>query len=251
MKLSGNTILITGGGSGIGRGLAEALHARGNRVIIAGRNLARLQEVTAQHSGMEAIELDQTDATAVARVAGDLTQRFPELNVLINNAGVSQADDASGAIDNDLLHETLVTNVVGPIRLTSALIEHLKGKEGATIVYTTSGLAFTPLARAAVYSASKAALHSFILSQRYMLKQSGVRVLELAPPYVQTGLGGEQQKTDPRAMPLDDYIAEVMQLLESDADEILVQRVHPLRNNAGPEEHPFVTRFNDMMAGAH
>jgi uncharacterized oxidoreductase len=131
--------------------------------------------------------------------------------------------------------------------MTSALIEHLKKQPSAAVAYTTSGLAFTPLALFAAYCATKAALHSYILSQRYALRGSSVRVLEIAPPYVQTELTGSHQLADPRAMPLKDYIAETIDLLVTDAEEILVKNVLPLRNNAGPSEAAFVNQFNDMM----
>ena len=134
--------------------------------------------------------------------------------------------------------------------MTSALIEHLKKQQGATVVYVSSGLAFVPLAMTATYSASKAAIHSFAMSQRYLLKGSGVRVLELAPPYVQTELMGDRQKNDPMAMPLDDFIAESVKLLGEDADEILVGRVMMQRNNPGPGEAAFVTKMNDMLMAA-
>jgi len=245
MKLTGNTILITGGGSGIGRGLAEALHALGNQVIISGRRKGHLDETTKANPGMKSVELDVQDAASIERVAKELIAEFPKLNVLINNAGIMKDDDASKVMDETVLVSTMMTNVLGPIRLTSALVEHLKQQEGATIVHVTSGLAFTPLALNAVYSASKAAIHSYAMSQRYKLKESGVRVLELSPPYVQTEL--LRGANDPNAMPLKDFIAETMQILGGDVDEVLTERVKPLRNNAGPGEHAFVDKFNTLM----
>jgi len=142
----------------------------------------------------------------------------------------------------------ITTNVMGPIRVTSALIEHLKKQPVATVIYTTSGLAFVPLAFTAVYSATKAAMHSYLMSQRFQLKGTNVKVLELAPPYVQTELMGAEMAVDPRAMPLKDFIAETIQVLGTDADEVLVERVKMLRNNPGPNEHAFVNQFNDMMS---
>src|SRR5882672_345747 len=126
MKLTDNTILITGGGSGIGRGLAEALHKRGNQVIIAGRRAGRLAEVASANPGMQWVELDIENPASISAVAARLVADYPKLNVLVNNAGVMQIDDASAAIDEKLLVTTLTTNVMGPIRLTGALIEHLK-----------------------------------------------------------------------------------------------------------------------------
>ncbi len=249
MKLTGNTIFITGGGSGIGRGLAEALHARGNQVIISGRRTANLQEVTAANPGMVAVELNVEDPASIAEVAAKLIREHPALNVVINNAGIMKPDDAGGAVDDELLVSTLTTNLMGPVRMTSALIEHLKRQPSAAIVHVTSGLAFVPLAMTAVYSATKAALHSYAMSQRFRLKGTNVQVLELAPPYVQTELMGEQQASDPRAMPLKEFIAETMEKLGSSDDEILVERVKMLRNNPGPNEAAFVDQFNSMMSG--
>lgn len=246
MRLTGNTMLVTGGGSGIGRALAEAFHRMGNTVIISGRRRALLDATTAANLGMHAVELDVEDPASIAKVAAELTAKFPALNVLINNAGIMRMDDASAAIDDEVLVSTVTTNLLGPIRMTSALIEHFKGLDVATVINVTSGLAFTPLAMTSVYSATKAALHSYTLSLRYKLKGSSVSVLELAPPYVQTDLMGGAN--DPRAMKLDAFIAETMVLLAQESEEILVERVKPLRNNAGPKEVQFVNQFNDGIA---
>ena len=188
MKLTGNTIFLTGGGSGIGRGLAEALPKRGNKVIISGRRRANLDVVIAANPGMAAVELDITDPASIDAVAAKLIADYPALNVLVNNAGIMFPDQAAGRIDDKLLVDTVTTNLVGPIRMSSALIEHLKGKEDAVIAYTSSVLGFVPMAVTAVYSATKAALHSYALSQRFLLKDAGVRVLEIAPPWVRTDL---------------------------------------------------------------
>src|ERR1700704_1224544 len=226
MKLSGNTILITGGGSGIGRGLAEALHQRKNQVIIAGRR-------------------NIEDPASISAVATKLTAEYPKLNVLINNAGIMNIDDASSAIDEKLLVSTLTTNLMGPIRMTGALIEHLKRQTEATVINTTSVLGFVPLAITAVYSSTKAAMHSYTMSLRYKLKGTPVRVLELMPPWVQTDLLGSNN--EPRAMPLPEFIEETMRVLGTDAEEVLVEGAKPLRNNAGPHEAALVTQFNDAF----
>lgn len=232
MKLSGNTILITGGGSGIGRGLAEALHQRKNQVIIAGRRKDRLMEVAKAYPGIAWVELNIEDPASISAVATKLTAEYPKLNVLINNAGIMNIDDASSAIDERLLVSTLTTNLMGPIRMTGALIEHLKRQTEATVINTTSVLGFVPLAVTAVYSSTKAAMHSYTMSLRYKLKGTQVRVLELAPPWVQTDLLGSNN--EPRAMPLAAFIEETMRVLGTDADEVLVESAKPLRNNADP-----------------
>jgi uncharacterized oxidoreductase len=182
MILTGNTIFITGGGSGIGRGLAEALHKRGNLVIISGRRRPHLEATTKANPGMVSVELDLQDPKSIASVAKKLITQYPKLNVLINNAGIMQIDDAAGVIDDGLLVSTVNTNLLGTIRVTSALIEHLKKQSSATIIYNTSVLGYVPLAITAVYSSTKAALHAYVLSQRYKLKNTAVRVLAHGEP---------------------------------------------------------------------
>ena len=245
MKLTGNTVFITGGGSGIGRGLAEALHKRGNQIIIAGRRKEKLIDVAKAHSGMKWVELNIEDTTSISAVAKKLIAEYPRLNVLVNNAGVLHFDNVSGPVEDTPLVSTLATNLLGPIRLTGALIEHLKRQNDAVVINNSSVLGFVPLAMAAVYCSTKAALHSYTLSLRYKLRNTPVKVLEMAPPWVQTDL--QNSNNEPRAMPLAQFIEETMQVLGTDADEILVERAKPLRNNAGPDESAFVTQFNDVM----
>src|SRR6266699_2244752 len=146
MKLTENTIFITGGGTGIGRGLAEALHKLGNKVIISGRRKEHLDATAKANPGMDSVELDIANPMNIAAVAKKLIADYPALNVLINNAGIMLIDDAAGKIDDQLLTSTVTTNLLGPIRSTSALIEHLKKQPKAAIVYNTSALAFVPLA---------------------------------------------------------------------------------------------------------
>src|SRR5882672_9510792 len=246
MKLTGNTIFVTGGGSGIGRGLAETLHRLGNQLIISGRRKGHLAETTKANPGMKSVELDVEDPASIAAVTKKLIEDFPKLNVLINNAGVMHVDNAAEAVDDELLVSTITTNLMGPIRMTGALIEHLKKQNDAAVINTSSVLGFVPLAMTAVYSATKAALHSYTMSLRYKLKGTPVKVPKLAPPWVQTDLLGSNN--EPRAMPLADFIEETIRVLGTDAEEVLVERAKPLRNNAGPDEAAFVFQFNDMMA---
>jgi uncharacterized oxidoreductase len=245
MKLSGNTVLITGGGSGIGRGLAEALHTLGNKVIIAGRRRSHLDAVVAANPGMEAVQLDITDPTNIDQVAAGLIVEHPHLNILINNAGIMQPDAAAGKIDDALMVATITTNLMGPIRMTSALIDHLKGKKYAVVAYTSSVLGFVPMAATAVYSSTKAAIHSYVLSQRFGLRDTSVRVLEIAPPWVRTELMNSQDAE--QAMPLEQFIKETIAVLGTDVDEILVDAAKPLRANVGPNEHGLVNGFNAQM----
>jgi len=246
MQLTGNTVFITGGTSGISRGLAEALHKAGNVVIISGRRVELLDEVTRLNPGMKSVRLDVTDAADIERVARQLVRDYPSLNVLINNAGIMTEDDASTVMDDSVLVRLVTTNLLAPIRMTSALIEHLKGQPRATVLYTTSGLAYVPLASNAAYCATKAGLHSYILSQRFMLRDSSVRVQEIAPPWVDTDL--VHKSGDPRAMPLEVFIEQTMQVLGSDAEEILVDAVKWLRGNPGANEHALVNSFNRSVA---
>jgi uncharacterized oxidoreductase len=245
MKMTGNTIFITGGTSGIGRALAEALHQRGNKVIISGRRRGLLDEVVAANPGMAAIELDMTDAASIERAAAQLIRDYPDFNVLINNAGIMQPDSAAGRIDDALLVSTVETNLIGPIRMTSALLGHLKTKNNAVVAYTTSVLAFVPLAVTAVYSSTKAALHSYIMSQRFMLRDTTVRVLEIAPPWVRTDLMNSREAE--QAMPLDAFINETVAVLGTDTDEVLVDAAVLFRGNPGPGEHELVNGFNAQM----
>lgn len=245
MKLTDNTIFITGGGSGIGRGLAEALHARGNKVIISGRRRSALAEVVAANPGMEAVELDITSPNSIQAVTRHLVSTYPDLNILINNAGLMLPDNPGSEIDDAIIESQVVTNLMGSIRLTSALIGHLKTRPRSTIIYNSSQTAFIPLAMFAVYSATKAALHSFALSQRFMLKGTSVSVQEIAPPWVGTGLAGARD--DPRAMPLDKFIDAAMKALGTEAEEVLVEEARPFRNGAGPNEHDMVDHVNTFM----
>jgi uncharacterized oxidoreductase len=248
VKLTDNTIFITGGGTGIGRGFAESLHKLGNKVIISGRRKEHLDATTTANPGTHSVELDIADSANIAAVAKKLIADYPALNVLINNAGIMLIDDAAGKIDDRLLTLTVTTNLLGPIRLTSALIEHLKKQAKATVIYNTSALAFVPLALTAIYSSTKAALHSYVLSQRYKLKATSVSVLEISPPWVQTDL--LNSKEEARAMPLKNFIEETMKLLGTDAEEVLVEQAKPFRNNPGPNESALVTQFNDSMITA-
>ena len=211
-----NTILITGGGSGIGQRLAEEFLKRGNTVIIAGRREDRLKAVCAANPGMHFCPLDIRDADAIERFAEEIVSRFPALDTLINNAGMMVIENLIQDDDTAAAEQTIITNLLGPIRLTRALLPHLLSQPSATITNVTSGLAFVPSAFAPSYSATKAAMHSYTLSLRRQLRDTNIAVTELIPPYVQTTLLGEQQANDPRAMPLDAYIEETMRNYDQD-----------------------------------
>jgi uncharacterized oxidoreductase len=256
MKLTGNTILITGGGSGIGRGLAEAFHGLGNQVIIAGRRRQVLEETTAANPGMQSALLDIERAEAIRSFAAKMAEEYPSLNVVIHNAGIMRPENLLEQPEELTDAEAIITtNLLGPIRLTAALLPQLKKQPAATIMTVSSGLAYLPMAMTPTYCATKAAIHSYSLTLRYQLRDTKIEVLELVPPYVQTELMGDRQANDPRAMPLKDYIAETMKILKEqpEAKEILVERVLPLRfaEKSGEFEKAF-QGFNDAMAaGGH
>jgi uncharacterized oxidoreductase len=253
MKTTDNTILITGGGSGIGRGLAEAFHHLGNQVIIAGRGRKALDETTAANPGMKSVTLDVSDPKSIQSFAAEVTKNYPSLNVLINNAGIMRPENFLEA-SNDLsaAEKTVATNLLGPIRLTAALLPSFRKQPRATIMTVSSGLAFVPFAPTPTYCATKAAIHSYTQSLRYQLKTTKVEVIELIPPYVQTTLTGDQQANDPKAMPLDEFIDEAMSILktQSDVEEVCVKKVYPLRFSAehGQQKYEeFFQNFNDTM----
>ena len=199
MKTTDNTILITGGGSGIGRALAEAFHKKGNEVIIAGRSKKSLDETIAANPGMKSLTLDVSDPKSIQSFAAQVTKEFPSLNVLINMAGIMKPENLLEAPNYLSDAEAIVTtNLLGPIRLTAALLPSLRKQPRATIMTVSSGLAFVPLAMTPTYCATKAAIHSYTQSLRYQLKTTNVEMIELIPPYVQTTLMGDQQAEDPR-----------------------------------------------------
>lgn len=251
MQMTGNTILITGGGSGIGRALAEKFHGAGNQVIITGRNAAKLDDVVAANPGMVALSLDVNDPQAIATFAAKLVADYPALNAVINNAGIMVPEQVTGAPANLADAEaTVITNLLGPIRLTSALLPHLLKQQAATVMTVSSGLAFVPLASTPAYSATKAGIHSWSMAMRHQLKDASVQMIELAPPYVQTELMGEFQASDPNAMPLAEFIDEVWSILSGDPQvaEVIVERCKPLRFAA---ENGNLSQMFEMLAGTH
>lgn len=230
MKPSGNTILVTGGGSGIGRGMARWWADHGNTVIVAGRKAATLAETAQGHPSIHTMTLDTASAADIARFAAEVTERFPALNVLVNNAGVMMHEDVTTARDLAPAEAMVATNLVGPIRLIDALIGHLSAQADGAVVNVTSGLAFVPLPATATYSATKAALHSYTVSLRAKLAGQ-VEVIEIAPPGVRTELTPGQSQVE-SYMPLDAFIAETMAQFtkEPTPPEVLTGMVRFLRD---------------------
>lgn len=240
MNPTGNTVFIAGATSGIGLGLALRLHAAGNRVIVSGRRADRLAQIAAEHPGVESVVLDTTDPAAIRAVTADLVERFPDLNVLIAMAGIMLPEDLHDDGFLATAEETVTTNLLGPIRLIAALTAHFASQPQATIITVSSGLAFVPLPLTPTYSATKAAIHSFTESLRVQLADTGVQVMELAPPAVRTALMGQEEAA--HAMPLDAYLDEVMDILDApdQPHEILVKAVHPLRFAEADGTYPAV-----------
>ena len=252
MKLTGNTMLITGGGSGIGRGLAEAFQVKGNQVVIAGRRKKLLDETVAANPGMKAAVLDIGNSEAISTFGEKLKRDYPALNIVIHNAGIMNLENLKeGAVAD--AEAIVATNLLGPIRLNAVLLPFLLKQQNPVIMTVSSGLAFVPLATTPAYCATKAAIHSYTQSLRYQLKDTAAQVLELIPPYVQTELLGARQASDPNAMPLADFISETMSILENSPNttEICVERVKPLRfAEASGQYDAFFKSFNDGMSAA-
>jgi len=230
MNITGNTVFIPGATSGIGLALALRLQEKGNTVIIGGRRAAVLEELGARH-GFDTVQLDAADAASIRSAAAQVIARHPDLNVLIAMAGIMRVEDwhrpETFLADAE---EVVTTNLLGPIRLIAAFVEHLQSRPDATIVTVSSGLAHAPLRVTPSYNASKAAIHMLTESLRLQLADTSVRMLELVPPAVATELLPGQSRS-PIAVPLDAFVDEVMQLVETqpDAREILVERVKFLR----------------------
>ncbi len=189
-----------------------------------------------------------TSLDSIQSAASELTRGFPDLNVVFNSAGFMPFDDVRGPVDDDLAQELITTNLLGPIRVTSALIEHLKTKAEATVLYTSSVLAYVPIASNAIYLATKAALHSYALLQRFQLRGTGVRVQEIAPPCVDTDL--IYKSGDPRAMPLPDLIEQTLVALARDVPEVIVGSIKAMRDNPGANEHACSSRIARSRARA-
>jgi uncharacterized oxidoreductase len=231
MNISGNTVFIPGSTSGIGLALALALQAKGNSVIVGGRRADLLEQIAAAHPGLDTVQIDTSDPASIASAAKEVLARHPDLNVLVPMAGIMRIEDWRRPQEFLASAESVITtNVLGPIRLIAAFIEHLQQQPDAAIVTVSSGLAFTPLGVTPSYNASKAAIHLLSESIRLQYADTTVQVIELVPPSVRTSLVPGQESNDV-AMPLDEFIAEAVGLFETqpDAKEIQVERVKFLR----------------------
>lgn len=248
MNISGNTIFIPGSTSGIGLALALELKAKGNTVVVGGRRVDRLEQIAAEHPGIDTVRIDTTDPASIDAAADEVLEKHPDLNVLVAMAGIMRIEDwhrpesflASA-------EEVVTTNVLGPIRLIAALTEHLQTQPDSTIVTVSSGLAFAPLAVTPSYNASKAAIHMLSESLRMQLADTAVKIVEVVPPAVRTSLLPGQEVSE-FAMPLDEFVSEVVALLESQpaATEIQVERVKFLRYGEARGDYDTVVKtLND------
>ncbi|GHH41061.1 SDR family oxidoreductase [Lentzea cavernae] len=231
MDITGNTVFIPGATSGIGLALAVALRERGNTVVVGGRRTELLDRIATEHPGIETVRIDTADPASIEAAAKDVLARFPAVNVLITMAGIMRVEDwhrPESFLES--AESTVTTNVLGPIRLIAAFVEHFQTLPNATIMTVSSGLAFTPLKITPSYNATKAAIHMLSESLRLQLADTAVEVVELEPPAVQTDLIPGHAENE-QAMPLDEYVAEVMGLIETQpgAREIQVERVKFLR----------------------
>lgn len=249
MDIAGNTILIAGGTSGIGLGLALRFHAAGSRVIVAGRREALLAQIAADHPGIDTAVLDIADPHSIATLRDGLAASHPDLDAVVVMAGIMLPEDLRDPASLTTAEETVATNLLGPIRLISAFVQQLERRNRATILTVTSGLAYVPLPVAPTYSATKAALHSYTDSLRVHLAGTNVQVIELAPPLVRTTLMGNQDNE--HGMLLDDFLEETMALLaaEPDARQILVERVKRQRFAEATGQYDAVLASQSTLPG--
>ena len=232
MNITGNTIFIPGATSGIGLALALRFQQKGNTVIVGGRRTELLEQIRTEHPDIHTVAIDTTDPDSIDAAAASVIADHPDLNVLVTMAGIMRTEDwTSPAGFLATAEATVTTNLLGPIRLIGAFIEHLQTRPHATIMTVSSGLAFTPLRVTPTYNATKAAIHMLSESLRLQLDGTSVEVVELVPPAVRTDLMPGQRDSE-FAMPLDDFVTEVVELIDSkpDATEIQVERVKFLRH---------------------
>ena len=230
MKTSGNTILITGGTSGIGKGFAEEFSLRNNKVIICGRRENRLQEIKQDYENIETIICDITKVEQRELLIKTVTKKFPETNILINNAGIQLLADLTD-IDLNNLSREIETNLIAPVHLASLFIQNLRTRNESAIINISSGLAFVPLSFVPVYCATKAAMHSLSMSLRHQLKDSLIKVFEIIPPSVDTELGHERRTDKSRThggIPVDEFISESIKVIENDIFEAPIDGVKNL-----------------------
>ncbi len=232
MNLSNNTILITGGTSGIGLTFAEEFLKSGNTVIICGRRVERLDALEAKHPGLITITCDIADTKQREDLCDHVLKNYPETNILMNNAGIQLVADLTKPVDLEKIREEIETNLVAPIHLGSLFAQHLASKNDSALINISSGLAFVPIAFMPIYCATKAALHSLTLSWRHQLKNSSVKVFEIIPPSTDTELGHQRRADKSQShggLPLSEFITEAMEALKNDILEAPIGYAKGLR----------------------
>lgn len=232
MKTNGNTILITGGTSGIGLAFAEEFLKLDNKVIICGRRVDRLNALKAKHPGLITIACDVADSKQREDLCNNVLKDYPDTNILMNNAGIQLVTDFTQPIDLDKVREEIEINLIAPIHLGSLFTKHLAGKNNSALINISSGLAFAPISFMPVYCATKAALHSLTMSLRHQLKNTPVKVFEIIPPSTDTELG-HQRRTDKAqthgGMPVNEFLAEAIEALKNDELEAPIGHAKGLR----------------------
>jgi uncharacterized oxidoreductase len=217
MQLNANTVLITGGGSGIGFALAERFVQSGSRVVVCGRRASQLQEAQTKYPQIDTRVCDVADPAERSALLQWVTDKYPGLNVLVNNAGIQQRIQLKQQPDWETLGREMTINLEAPIHLATLFIPHLLAQKRSAIINVTSGLAFVPLANVPVYCATKAALHSFTLSLRHQLAGTPIEVVEIIPPAVDTDLGGKGLHTF--GVPVNEFADAVMEKLQNGSIE--------------------------------
>jgi uncharacterized oxidoreductase len=218
MDLASNSVLVTGGGSGIGLALAVRFLAAGSQVLICGRREEALRQAQAAHPGLEIAVCDVASAAARQFLIALATERLPGFNVLVNNAGVQHRLRLTEPLDWEAAHAEIAINFEAVVELSSLSIPHFRGRQRAAILNVSSGLAFVPLVSVPIYSATKAAVHSFTLALRHQLKGTSIEVVEIVPPAVNTDLGGPGLHTF--GVAVDEFADEVMARLGQGESEI-------------------------------
>jgi len=240
MQLNGNTVLITGGTSGIGLAFAEQFTQAGSKVIITGRREERLKAIAERLHGVITKISDVADEKQREALVEWVVQNHPQTNILVNNAGVQLLTDLKRPVDLNRVRVETETNFIAPVHLSSLFAQHFASKQSAAIINISSGLAFVPLAFMPVYCATKAAIHSLTLSLRYQLKNTAIKVFEIAPPAVDTELGNDRREDKTQThggMPVPEFIEQAMHALKND---ILEAPIGTAKNSREKREALFV-----------
>jgi uncharacterized oxidoreductase len=224
MKLSNRTVLVTGGTSGIGLGIAEAFQRAKSRVIVCGRNREKLATVKEKFPDITVLPCDAGDAQQREKLASEVLRRFPDLDILVNNAGIQRYIDLKkGYEELKSGEDEIAINFVAPVELTALFIGHLMKRPSAAVINVSSGLGFMPVQYTPVYSATKAAIHTYSIVLRQQLRDTSVKVIEIVPPMVDTDLnkeGRDAAHVKFRGISLSEYIPTIIQGLENDVDTI-------------------------------